>query len=248
MVKEGTPLEAKQLHHEVQAILETRYDGNQRLLSQDVGLSPSTISRTLNLSNDYGLKSRISNLRQIIREAGEMTDAEWSSYNQNVEAGQSSRIAEPKEQKYTLSTQTGLGLPILRIRASAGDGSYVTEEEEQGRYVVDPQELKSLSEGKLGKNGYFVVVVEGDSMKPEFHPGEMVVMKAVTPDRLIPIDGVYLYRHEDMIQLKRLQRRGGRVIHVISANDRYPSYTIELDDGTDFELLGRVYARFERYS
>ena len=137
-----------------------------------------------------------------------------------------------------------VSLPRVSFRASAGDGNFVTEKEVADHYVVDKRELRATG----APNGLFVVEVDGESMKPEFRPGEWLIMQSVQPDKLITVDGVYLYRHEDMVQLKRLQRRGGRTLHVLPANDRYPDYTIQIDNGTDFELLGSVYARFERYS
>jgi len=137
-----------------------------------------------------------------------------------------------------------VSLPRVSFRASAGDGNFVTEKEVADHYVVDKRELRHAG----APNGLFVVEVDGESMKPEFRPGEWLIMQSVHPDKLITVDGVYLYRYEDMVQLKRLQRRGGRTLHVLPANDRYPDYTINIDDATDFELLGSVYARFERYS
>jgi phage repressor protein C with HTH and peptisase S24 domain len=53
-------------------------------------------------------------------------------------------------------------------------------------------------------------------------------------------DDIYLFRLEDAVQVKRLQRIEGDRILIISDNDAYENRTLALDDGIDFEILGRV--------
>lgn len=53
-------------------------------------------------------------------------------------------------------------------------------------------------------------------------------------------DDVYHIRLEGAIQIKRLQRRPGGRIRIVSDNDAYEDYDIVLDDGVDFAVLGRV--------
>jgi len=212
-----------------QVLVEDQYGGSKRKLAQDTTLSPSTVNRTLNPESTYQETTRLRNLRQILSELGHLEDL-------------TSRFFGGGE--LTTDQERTVSLPRVSFRASAGDGAYVTEKEVADHYVIDSRELRQSG----APNGLFVIQIDGESMKPEFRPSEWLIMQSVEPDKLIRVDGVYLYRYQDMVQLKRLQRRGGRTLHVLPANDRYPNYTIDIDDGTDFELLGSVYARFERYS
>jgi len=232
------------LNSRLQTVLDEAYGGVESKMMDDLGeWSQSTLNRALRLSTQITQQTLTRHNRRI---ASELVDA-GIIRREFIETGE--RPIQPKEVNdrlvsYESGGDSGVSLPRVSFRASAGDGNFVTEKEVADHYVVDKRELRATG----APNGLFVVEVDGESMKPEFRPGEWLIMQSVQPDQLIRVDGVYLYRHEDMVQLKRLQRRGGRTLHVLPANDRYPDYTITIDDATDFELLGSVYARFERYS
>ena len=53
-------------------------------------------------------------------------------------------------------------------------------------------------------------------------------------------DGVYLVRLEDMIYVKRLQRLPNHKVKVISDNSIYEPFEVDLKNGDDFEILGKV--------
>jgi phage repressor protein C with HTH and peptisase S24 domain len=59
-------------------------------------------------------------------------------------------------------------------------------------------------------------------------------------DRKLRQDDVYLFRLEDAVQIKRLQRIEVNRILVTSDNDAYEDRTLALDEGIDFQILGRV--------
>ena len=54
-------------------------------------------------------------------------------------------------------------------------------------------------------------------------------------------DGLYVLRINDNLLVKRLQLIPGDIIRVISANDAYPTFEINLQDKTDdIAIIGRV--------
>lgn len=53
-------------------------------------------------------------------------------------------------------------------------------------------------------------------------------------------EDVYLFRLESDIQNKHLQRRPAGRIRFVSDNPAYENFDITVDEGIDFEILGRV--------
>jgi phage repressor protein C with HTH and peptisase S24 domain len=156
-------------------------------------------------------------------------------------------VKQPNVSSEHLTTAQGsaIRLPLVSFKASAGDGSYVTEQEYEGTYIIDPSELKGVRPSEL-RDGMFVIEAEGDSMVPDIHPGEQLIIKPVeAPDR-IASDAIYLFRLEKRVQIKRLQAFPGGRIRVKSKNTDYDDYELDLDAGHDFEILGLVWGRFER--
>ncbi|HHP7238647.1 S24 family peptidase [Longibacter sp.] len=140
-----------------------------------------------------------------------------------------------------------VSLEYCRFEVTRQNGRYVAERMEKGRYHVDPAEV---SHADVDREELFVIPVIGDSMDPEFRSGDRLIIQPVsTPDhQLIPSDGVYLYRLEESIQVKRLMRQPKRTVKVVSANEKYETYDFVVDDDDlDIEIIGRVWARLKRY-
>jgi len=126
------------------------------------------------------------------------------------------------------------GDPIYNTEASAGAGSFKIEEEPSGRVPVS----QSLS--RPGQE-VFWMPVRGDSMGDEYQKNTLIPVAKFDPTWTdIAEDDVYLFRLERAVQIKRLQRIEGDRILIISDNDAYENRTLALDDGVDFEILGRV--------
>ena len=148
-------------------------------------------------------------------------------------------IVDEKEGRYDLSERVATemqqsGDPIYSTEASAGDGSFKISEEPVGRMPVS----QSLS--APGKD-VFWMPVRGDSMGEKYQKHTLVPVAELQPHQEdISEDDVYLIRLEGAIQIKRLQRLPGQRVRIISDNDAYPNQEIPLDDGYDFEVLGRV--------
>jgi phage repressor protein C with HTH and peptisase S24 domain len=125
---------------------------------------------------------------------------------------------------------------IYDVTASMGDGSFEIGEEIVGHISGDD----ALS--RPGRE-VFWIFVRGDSMGDTFAKHTMVpVVRFDRPLDDLQGDDVYFFRLEGAVQIKRLQRLPGDRIAVISDNDKYARYEIPLNDGIDFEILGRVIA------
>mgnify|MGYP006436095411 CR=1 FL=1 len=124
--------------------------------------------------------------------------------------------------------------PIYSLVASAGDGSYEVGQDTVG-YVTGANAMS-----RPGKDVMWVFV-RGDSMGETYQKMTMVPVQRFTPTLTeLAEDDVYLFRLEGAVQIKRLQRLPGQRIRVKSDNPKYDDFHIQLDDGVDFEILGRV--------
>jgi phage repressor protein C with HTH and peptisase S24 domain len=125
--------------------------------------------------------------------------------------------------------------PIYPTVASQGDGSFEIAEKAIG--YIEGEDAMS----RPGRD-VFWMPVRGDSMKDTLSKGGLVPVQKLEPTwkQELREDDVYLFRLEGAIQIKRLQRRPDGRIRVVSDNEHYEDFDVTLDDGTDFEILGRV--------
>ena len=137
-------------------------------------------------------------------------------------------------------------MDLVTFDVQQEEGQHVVAREVGGTYVIDPVEIDEILSASLD---LFVVCVEGDSMEPEFRSGDRLVVRPVSENErcTIRVDGVYLFRLEDTVQIKRLQRLPENKIRVLSSSQKYESYDVDLDDDSDVEVLGRIYGQFKRY-
>jgi len=87
---------------------------------------------------------------------------------------------------------------------------------------------------------YVSMQVEGDSMEPTFHHGDLVLVRE--DERQAPTDGLWVLRWSDAVGVKRCAFRDGTVL-AFSDNERYAPMAFDLADPPHgFELVGRVVA------
>jgi phage repressor protein C with HTH and peptisase S24 domain len=144
-----------------------------------------------------------------------------------------------------MPSQDGYSLDYCTIEVARRDGDFVAEKAGHGSYVLDASELDET----IDSEGLFVVPVSGDSMDPEFRSGDKLIVEPIESDEgpEVPTDGIYVFRLEDSLQVKRLQRLPNRRLRVLSSNEKYPAFEINLDAAPDLEVIGRVWARVKRY-
>lgn len=127
-------------------------------------------------------------------------------------------------------------VPRYDIRAAAGYGQFVGHEKPVftmafRRHWIEnyvTRDTKNLS----------VISVKGDSMEGVLNDGDLIL---VNHGENTPRDGLYVLRINENLLVKRLQIVPGGIINVISANEAYPAFEINLNDLTDdVEIIGRV--------
>lgn len=127
-------------------------------------------------------------------------------------------------------------IPILSVRAACGTTSLVEGEYIQAIFSAVPAWFRrELNANPADLN---IIVADGDSMADTIKPEEMVIVDKSKVHR--QTDGIWVFRYEEGVFIKRLQFMPGRQIEITSDNPRYKTYTIVPDDS--FRLLGRVIA------
>jgi len=137
-----------------------------------------------------------------------------------------------------------LSVKQMSFSIAEEEGGYVAHREVEGDYILDPVEVEGEIEDDRPN---FMIEMMGDSMEPEFRSGERLLITTRVSEYSVTVDGVYLFRLEDTVQVKRLQRLPQHRIRVLSANDSYPPFEIDLKEEPDIEIIGKVWGRFERY-
>lgn len=136
-----------------------------------------------------------------------------------------------------------VALPLYTApRASAGGGAVED---------VETQKLMAIDEGWLRRTfavsprDLALMVSEGESMEPTIRAGEILLFdRGETGTKLR--DGIFIVRLEGAVMVKRLQMMPGRQLKITSDNTAFEPYTIPLNDGIDFAVIGRVVFVFRR--
>lgn len=131
-------------------------------------------------------------------------------------------------------------IPITRfaVEASAGHGSLVQDETGSGTYAYNKAFLdrRSLKPADLA-----VIAVKGDSMAPDIHDGDLILVNRAEadPDNLRE-GAIYVVHYDNGLYVKRIQRAPGRRLMLASSNPAYPPITVDDADAASVQLIGRV--------
>lgn len=129
-------------------------------------------------------------------------------------------------------------LPVMNVRASAGTGALVFEEEQRvGQIAFDPAWL--YHGYGLHAADLFVLPSFGDSMEPTI-PAGCYILCSRSLQHLKVSDGIYVFRLDDMILVKRLQPLPGQILRVSSDNDAYEPFQVDMKTQPDLTILGRI--------
>ena len=120
-------------------------------------------------------------------------------------------------------------VPLLDQRLSAGSGSYLPETDEPQALIHVPAYLSRYGD-KIA-----ALTVEGDSMYPTLHRGDMAVCDSFGWSG----EGIYALRMSGAGFVKRLTKRPGKIV-IISDNPKYPAQE-EPEESGDIEIIGRVH-------
>jgi DNA polymerase V len=134
---------------------------------------------------------------------------------------------------YLPDHRTRLSRPLVMFRVPAGFPSPAED------YVEGAIDLNR----DLVKHPFytFYIRVDGDSMEPRIHAGALLIV-----DRMMETkdNDIVVARIGTDFFVKRLHIEGGRIL-LLSDNKTYPS--IEVTEGMDFEVWGRVMHSIESH-
>ena len=127
-------------------------------------------------------------------------------------------------------------IPVLSVEAACGEGTFIPTEAIKAVFSATDAWFRR----ELGANPENLCLIQarGDSMTTTIMPEEMVFI-----DRscvVEPCDGIWVFRNEEALFIKRLQFFPGREVEVTSDNPRYKPYTMSISES--FALLGQVIA------
>jgi len=124
------------------------------------------------------------------------------------------------------------------INASAGGGATIDDERGE-ELAIEPHFLATLG-GESELKNIEAINVTGDSMEPTFLNGDIIFLNRTKTD--IARGGVFAIQTEDMLLVKRLQKRIDGKIDIISDNKDF--YLPQIAEPGQINVLGRVVGRY----
>lgn len=147
-------------------------------------------------------------------------------------------LSSNRDESHRYNPEEYMEAPITEIIVSAGDGANVPEPKIVGHDLVLREEAASLFSYDAENGLRFRV--RGDSMVPEHLDGERVFVEPINTMQSPP-DGKYIFLHDGMVYLKRLQFKPRGIVAVKSVSPSYDPWEINLREEPDsFRLLFRV--------
>jgi len=150
----------------------------------------------------------------------------WLLYDQSPES-----LIEPTNQFYMVRY-------FNAVNASAGGGGSAYEDEQES-LAIEPHFVPTLGGERELKN-IEAVNVTGDSMEPTFLNGDIIFLNRSKTD--ISRGGVFAIQTEDMLLVKRLQKRIDGRIDIISDNKDF--YLPQIASPEQINIIGRVVGRY----
>lgn len=139
-------------------------------------------------------------------------------------------------QKGTITPSGYLELKFYDIEVSAGHGALIEKEEESNAMVFSERFIRN--ELGFNPNNIFLMPVRGDSMSPTLKNQSVIMVNRVDD---FSTDGVYVFRFDNRLMVKRLQFLPDG-IKVVSDNAAYEPWALDKKEITseDFEIIGEV--------
>lgn len=126
-------------------------------------------------------------------------------------------------------------VPGYDIKASAGNGSHINEEQVIGRFAF---KRSWLARKGLNPQNLAVVSARGDSMEPTVRDGDILLVdRNVTR---ISADGIYLIERDNELYCKRLQRKFDGGVTIMSDNPRYEAQHLTGETADALHVTGHV--------
>lgn len=147
-------------------------------------------------------------------------------------------LANAKSQNIEVVTDDCINIPILGgVSASMGYGVTVYDEQQTASYSISRKLAADLD---INPKKTEMIFAQGDSMLPTIDGGDSLL---IDHSRKEIHDGkIYCVRIEGQLYAKRLQKIPPNTVRVVSDNDKYRSFEIDLSQKIDydFEVIGEV--------
>lgn len=138
-------------------------------------------------------------------------------------------------QNMRLDASDFVPIPRYAVEASAGHGALVHDEEGSRYYAFN---RKFLERRGLAPNNLAVISVKGDSMEPDLHDGDLILLDMAQTE---PQDSrIYAVRYNADLFVKRVMELPGNRIQLLSTNPNYPPITVDSADLDGIQIIGRV--------
>lgn len=150
---------------------------------------------------------------------------------------QTAKLVEELEEKRQFNVNLAKIEYFPDVYLSAGYGCEVLDEYSE-TVVIDSRFLMSERGMPVNPKNCKMVCVSGNSMFPEYHHGDRVI---IDESDLNLTDGqIYAFRYDGQCYVKEINRAGNK-IKCISVNKEYEPFFIERD--VDFKVFGRILPR-----
>ena len=147
-------------------------------------------------------------------------------------------LSNVKQQNIQAVTDDCINIPVLGgVTASMGYGVTVYNEQQTASYSISKKLASDLG---INPSQTEMIFAQGDSMLPTIDGGDSLL---IDHSRKEIHDGkIYCVRIEGQLYAKRLQKIPPDTIRVVSDNDKYRSFEIDLSQKIDydFEVIGEV--------
>jgi len=127
-------------------------------------------------------------------------------------------------------------IPIYDVKAAAGRGNLVTDENMIGYQTVMLDFVEN--ELRISRDRLAFVTVQGDSMEPTMREGDLIMVELVPHENHTRKPGVYVFTQDGELLIKRLQFIG-ETISVVSDNPDYKAYKV-MPSEAEIKLIGRM--------
>lgn len=126
-------------------------------------------------------------------------------------------------------------IPAYDVRASAGDGAYVDEEQRIGDFAFRRDWLR---EKGLQEKDLALVRADGDSMEPAISDGDLLLVDM--SQKSLAKEGIFVVRLDDRLVAKRLQLDFTGGVYIKSENPAYETIHLGQEDRERLDVVGRV--------
>lgn len=209
---------------------------------RDTGRKQSEIARDLDESPQTltNWKARGIPKSELLRVAGVMgiTAEEYLARAGLLDRG----VAVQRESRTLVAASPApdsIAIPKLLIRGSMGYGNNATELETiAGTMELTRAWVRSHLPSISAPHHLRIITGWGDSMDDTYRDGDLLLVDTGVSE--IVVDGVYVFRINSDVFIKRIQRRPDGSLLILSDNKRYEPYVIDSARRGEVAIAGRV--------